>query len=110
MKGYMIDEISEPDINRISEFLRENAIQSNMERLFWIDIPEECLNQTQLDHKDCQPFRFPIELGDDWIKGEFFIRTSQKFRCECNGYCDTKQRDYILNFMDRVLNELDISI
>ncbi len=108
MRGYIIDEISKPDIIRIAEFLKKNAVSSNVENLFRIHIPEELLDRTQSGHKDCRPFRSSIEVGDDWVRAEFLIRGSGKFGCECDSYSSKEQRAFILNFMDRMIKELNI--
>jgi hypothetical protein len=38
------------------------------------------------------------------------IRSRQILRCSCIGYADKRQRDYILGFADRMLEELGIKI
>lgn len=109
MKSYYVDEISTPDIDKVIGFLKDNAVESGMDRLFWIEMPADCLTGFQTEHAECSPHRFAIETGDTWIRAEFFIRTSVKFRCDCNGYCNEKQIKYIINYIDNMLDNLDIS-
>ncbi len=108
MKSYYIDEISTSDLNKISDYLNENAIESGMERLFWIEMPSDCLTEFQSKHSDCKPHRFAIETGDNWIRAEFFVRTSVKFRCDCNGYCNDSQKKFIMSYIDHMIDKLDI--
>ena len=102
MKSYLIDEISISDLEKVKKYLSENAKKSEVEKLFWVEMSEACLNKKQLRHKECQPYRFAIEIGNHWIKAEFFIRASGRLMCSCNGYCDFKQRNFIFDFMENM--------
>jgi hypothetical protein len=108
MKCYLIDEITVPDMEKIEMFLREKAAMSGMENLFWMEMPGDRLNWLQAQHLECQPYKFAIELGKDWIKVEFLLRGSRDLICPCSGYCDPGQRDFILDYMDNMLGELNI--
>ncbi|MFC1867265.1 hypothetical protein ACFL0H_03935 [Thermodesulfobacteriota bacterium] len=108
MRSYLLDEVSVSDIGKIVGFLNENALRSGMEKLFWVEIPKDCFNETQVQHIECQPYFFAIELGTDWIKTEFFVRTLKNLQCQCSGYCNLRQGNFIFNFMEIMLKELDI--
>ena len=108
MRCYLIDEISISDMEKISGFLKENVLRSEMEDLFWVEIPKDYLNEIQTQHQKCQPYIFAIELGSDWIKTEFLVRNSKDLRCSCNSYCTPMQRNFILDFMDSMIGELNI--
>ncbi len=108
MRAYIIDEISARDLPLIVDHLKKNEAESNIKDLFWVNIPEEYLDQTQALHKKCGPFRFAVELGPSWVRAEFFVRSCRSLSCTCNRYCTAKQRDYILEFMDRLLIETNI--
>ena len=108
MKSYYIDEISTSDLDKINRYLYNNAIESGMQKLFWIEIPSDCLTGLQLEHSECKPHRFAIETGDTWIRAEFFVRTSVKFRCDCNGYCNENQKEFIMNYIDNMISKLNI--
>ena len=108
MKSYFLDEISNSDLKKITGFLKKNAIESGMDRLFWIEMPSDYLNEFQSSHSECRPHRFAIETGDTWMKAEFFVRTSVKFRCDCNGYCNDSQKKFIMNYLDNMIEKLGI--
>lgn len=108
MKSYYLDEISAADLDKITGYLSKNAVESGMDRLFWIEMPPGCLTDFQSGHSDCRPYRFAVETGDTWIRAEFFVRTSVKFRCDCNGYCNDDQKQFIMNYIDNMIDELDI--
>ena len=108
MKSYYLDEISTSDLKKISKYLNENATKAGMDRLFWIEMPSDFLNEFQSEHSECEPHRFAIETGDTWIRAEFFLRTSVKFRCDCNGYCNDHQKEFIMSYVDNMIDKLDI--
>lgn len=109
MKSYFIDEIPSPDIMKIREFLSENAMQSNLEGIYWMKMPDDILNRNQFEHRECGPHVFAIEIGRDWIKMEFFVRSLKNMRCTCSGFCTTQQRNHVINFANDIIQSLDIS-
>lgn len=108
MKYYLVDEISLADMDKIKGFLKENAIESGIEGLFWVKIPKDSLNDTQSRHMECQPYRFALETGNDWIKAELFIKSSYKIKCECSDYCTVRQKNFIIGFVENMIGELNI--
>lgn len=108
MRAYLIDEISSADMTKISSFLSEYAIKSSLNKIFWVKIPSDLLSPTQYSHPQCQPHVFAIELGNDWIKLEFFVRSSKTMRCTCPGYCTEDQRNFVINFAHSMIRQLGI--
>jgi hypothetical protein len=108
MRQYQLDEIAKPDIPRIREYLNAHAEASRLNDIWWVDVPEDLLSPEQFEHRDCRPFRFAVELGDDFVRLEFLIRSQQTMRCACIGYATRQQRDFILAFADRLVEELNL--
>jgi len=108
MRSYLIDEISLSDMKKVNAYLKQNALRSDLEAIFWVQIPEDHLRDIQLQHRDCQSHVFAIEVGTDWIKLEFFIRNLKDLQCACSGYCSPRQRDFILNYAHNIINDLGI--
>ncbi|MBN1850376.1 MAG: hypothetical protein JW932_17530 [Deltaproteobacteria bacterium] len=108
MRYYLIDEISKKDMEKINIFLTDHAVQSEMEGLFWVQIPESLLGPVQTIHRECQPYQFAVELGMDWLKAEFFIRSQGNLRCTCPAYCTHEQGEFILQYLDKMIQTLDI--
>jgi len=109
MRSYLIDEISSDDIKKIDTFLKKRAIKSNLEQVFWLEIPDDLLSSDQQYHVGCQPHVFAIEISQDWVKLEFFVRTLKKMTCSCLAYCTPQQRDYIINFAQGMIEKLKIA-
>jgi hypothetical protein len=109
MKAYFLDEIASENMNKITEFLKGNASRSTMEQVFWVKFPKDLLSSIQFQHTACQPHAFAVELGSDWVKLEFLVRSLETMKCDCAAYCTDPQRDYIINFADRMLDQLEVS-
>ncbi len=108
MKFYLIDEISHPDMEKITKELEKVASRSGLEKIIWVEIPKELLSKTQIDHSECRPHVFALELGPDWIRLEFFVRSLQNMRCPCNGYSTPEQVNFTMNYADRLLERLGV--
>lgn len=106
MRQYLLDEIRRADIPRIREYLNEHAQAAGVEGVWWVDLPEDLLSPEQFSHQDCRPYRFAVELGDDFVRFEFLIRSLQTMRCACIDYATRMQRDFILAFADRLVEDL----
>ena len=108
MRQYVLDEIARPDLPRIKEYLDRKAIASGLEGIWWVEFGKEQLSESQIAHPDCQPHCFAVELGRDAIKFEFLIRSRRTMRCSCIGYATPAQRDWIMNFADKLVAELEV--
>jgi hypothetical protein len=106
MRQYLLDEINRQDIPRIREYLNQHAKAAGLEDIWWVDLREDLLSPDQFSHRDCQPFRFAVELGQNFVRFEFLIRSLQTMRCSCIGYATRPQRDFILAFADRLVEDL----
>ncbi len=108
MRAYLIDEISSSDMKKIYDFLAENAVKSSLDQIYWIKVPEDLLTSVQYEHKGCAPHVFAVELGRNWIKLEFFVRSLKNMRCTCPGYCTEGQRNFVINFAHTMIDRLGI--
>lgn len=108
MRAYLIDEITVSDVGKMRDFLENNAIQSNLDQIFWVQVPDDLLTATQLEHRDCRPHVFSAELGPDWVKFEFFIRSLRHMVCTCPGYGSVDQMNYIIAFAHRMIEQVGI--
>jgi hypothetical protein len=108
MRQYLLDEISRKDISRIRDYLGEHAQASGLADIWWVDLNEDLLSPDQFEHRDCTPFRFAVELGDNFVRFEFLIRSQKTMRCSCIGYATRQQRDFIMAFADRLVEDLEL--
>ncbi|MFH1241000.1 MAG: hypothetical protein V1689_01440 [Pseudomonadota bacterium] len=108
MRAYLIDEISPSDMKKVSGFLREVAISSSLDDLFWVKLPHDFLNGEQFEHRHCKPHVFAVELGFNFVKLELFVRSLKGMRCTCPGYCTEKQLLHVFDFAHGMLDQLGI--
>lgn len=111
MRQYLLDEIARGDIPRVREYLKEHATASSLADIWWVDLPEDLLSPEQFEHRQCRPFRFAVEvgepeMGDSFVCFELLIRSEQTMRCACLGYATRQQRDFLLAYADRLVEEL----
>lgn len=108
MRSYLIDDVPPSNMERIRIFLKENAIQSSIEKVFWLQVPDDLLSNAQSEHRHCRPHVFAMELGSDWVRLEFYVRSLKSMRCSCPGYCTKQQMDFVVNFAHRMIETLDV--
>ena len=104
----MIDQLRENDFLQLEDYLNNNSEAGELPGIYWIPIPESLLERTQLDHPDCQPFFFAVNLDLNSICFELLIRTRSRLRCGCIQYASQEQRDYILNYADQLFEKLKL--
>jgi hypothetical protein len=108
VRAYLLDEISTSDMEKIAVYLKEKSIRSRLDSVFWIEIPASLLSGTQYEHKSCRPYVFAAELGDDWFKAEFLVRSLEGMGCDCQNYATPQQREFILDFSHAMIDVLDV--
>lgn len=108
MRAYLIDEISSSDMAKIADFLAEHAMKSSLSKVFWVKVPDDLLSSIQYAHHECQPHVFAVELGDHWVKLEFYVRSLKSMRCSCPGYCTEGQRNFVIHFAHNMIEQLGI--
>ncbi len=106
MRQYLIDEIRRPDLERLSDYLSEHALASSLEDVWWVQLPEDLLSPQQFSHPELRPFHFAVELGRDFVRFEFLIRSPKTLHHHAIAYATRQQRDFILAFADRLVEDL----
>jgi hypothetical protein len=108
MRAYLIDEISASDMEKVTSFLNEKSSGSRLNSIFWIEIPTALLSGIQYEHRNCRPYVFAVEVGDKWLKAEFFVRTLEGMGCDCQNYATPQQMEFILNFSHSMIDALNV--
>lgn len=110
MKQYVIDQLREPDFHRIKGFLDQNTEAASLGGIYWANLPPDLYSVIQSEHSQCQPFYFAIHLAWNDVAFELLIRSRQIIRCSCIAYATRQQREYIIGFAERMLEELDLKL
>jgi hypothetical protein len=108
MRQYLIDEVSKADIEKIRSYLNSHADPSSLEGLYWLPLKSSLLRGIQVEHKTCQPYCVAVELGRDFVKFELLIRSRVRHNCTCSRYAVDEQREFIIGFAERLIEELGI--
>lgn len=105
MRQYRIDELSREERANIENYLRRTLKSSPVEGVFWIEVPQDLLGAEQRGHDDCGPFYMGVILEAEAICFEMLIRSRTNLHCSCIAYATEAQRDFVLRFIDKMLQE-----
>ena len=107
MRALVFDEIRPQDMERLSEHLAKHTTASGLPAVFWLELPPKLLSAEQAAHAECAPHRVALVLEDDSLKLELLVRGTG-LHCSCTAYADVTQRQWLLDYADRLLAELEI--
>jgi len=110
MKQYVIDQIRPDDQHRLKAYLDQQYTASAIDGVYWVPLKPALFKPIQAQHTQCQPFYFAFELANGQLSCELLVRTQQRIRCGCMQYADSAQRDWLINLLDRILDELHIKL
>jgi hypothetical protein len=108
MKQYVIDELRYQDYERIKAYFDESFGKSDLGCIYWLPLDPEMLTGVQAAHTTCQPFYFALDLSPDRLSCELLVRTRNRIRCDCIGYANEPQRNWIVKTLDAILEKLEI--
>ncbi len=110
MKQYVIDELRYKDYEALQNYFQSHFTASGLDGLYWIPLDKEILTDTQRAHADCHPHYFALELEPERLACELLVRTAAQVRCNCIAYADDRQREWLLQVIDAVLEKLAINV
>lgn len=108
MRHFVIDQLSREEREAVTAYLQENAQHGPINDLFWLPLPEELLNSEQNEHARCGPFYLAVEIGEDSATFELLVRSQSTLHCSCIAYTTSPQRDYLLHFIDTMIDQLHL--
>ena len=108
MKQYVIDELRLGEYDTLKAHFEQRFGPADLGGVFWIPIDSEHFSETQASHADCQPFYFAVELRDSALACELLVRTRERVRCGCIAYATHIQRNWIIEIIDEIFEQLDI--
>jgi len=59
----------------------------------------------QLRHQQSRPFYFSVVLEEKTLRFEFLVRSSHNMHCTCIAWANAGQRQFVLDYADRLLTE-----
>ncbi|MGD2009636.1 MAG: hypothetical protein PVI69_02065 [Desulfobacterales bacterium] len=108
MKQYVIDELRPTDYEKLKSSLDERFGPPNLGGVYWIPLEPKHLSDMQAAHGDCQPFYFAVELQKRSMACELLVRTRQRVRCSCIAHATLPQRNWVIQVLDDIFDELNI--
>lgn len=105
MRQYLIDEISFLERDNIEHYLKRTLKQGPIEGVYWLELPPDLLGPRQVGHEQCGPFYLSVVLEEKTLRFEFLIRSGNNLHCSCIDWATQAQRQFILDFADRLLAE-----
>ncbi len=103
MRQIVIDQLSKEERANINSYLKRTVRQGAIDGMYWLEVPEDLLGHAQQGHSDCGPFYFGIELEEERLVFELLVRSQANLHCSCINYATAAQRDFLLQFVDRLL-------
>jgi hypothetical protein len=110
MKQYVIDELRYNDYKKVKLYLDENLGDSEIEGIYWLQLEKEMLTNEQTSHTECLPLFFVVDLKPELISCELLVRTKNRIKCSCIDYATEKQRNWLIQYIDDMLKQLEIKI
>ena len=108
MRLYKIDQLSREEKANVESYLNRTLQPGPMEGLYWLELPQDLLSAEQNVHEDCSPFFFAVELEAEAVSFELLVRSQTNLHCTCIAHATPAQRDFVLQFIDRMLQEEQI--
>ena len=105
MRQYKIDELSREERANIESYLQRTLKTGPVNGVYWIEAPQDLLGMEQRAHKDCGPFFFGVVLEAEAVCFEMLVRSLTNLHCSCIAYATAAQRDFVLRFVDKMLEE-----
>lgn len=111
MKNYLIEELYEEDIAKITDALTELDFKGPLDGIFYIPVPDNILQPEQAEHHgECGPYFMALEILPGCLKMELLVRARNKMRCSCVAYANKEQRNHMMDYLDEFINDLGVVI
>ncbi len=105
MRQYMIDEITFLERDNLDSYLKRTLKPGGLDGVFFLGVPPDLLGPEQQGHEDCGPFYFTVILEQNAVRFELLVRSGSTMHCSCIARATPAQRQFVLDFADRMLAE-----
>lgn len=105
MRQYLIDEISFLEHDTLDSHLKRTLKAGGLEGVYFLAVPDDLLGPEQQGHQDCGPFYFTVVLEQHSLRFELLVRSASNMHCSCIARATPAQRQFVLDFADRMLAE-----
>ncbi len=105
MRQYVIDEISFLERDNLDSYLKRTLKPGWIEGVYFLGVPPDLLGLEQQGHEECGPFYFTVILEQQSLRFELLVRSASNMHCTCIAQATPAQRQFVLEFADRMLKE-----
>jgi hypothetical protein len=105
MRQIVIDELSPMERDNIDSYLKRTIRRGPMIGLYWIVLPTNLYSQAQLGHEEHGPFYLAVDLDNTTVRFELLVRSNSNLHCTCIAHATPAQRQFVLDFIDRMADE-----
>ncbi len=105
MRQIVIDELSPMERDNIDSYLKRNLKGGPMIGVYWLSLPPDTHSPVQQEHSRCGPFHLGVEVERDQVRFELLVRSETNLHCTCIAYATVVQRQFVFDFIDRMLAE-----
>ena len=105
MRQIVIDELSPMERDNIDSYLKRTLQRGPMIGLYWITLPSDLYSAAQQGHDDHGPFHMAVEVEQDKVRFELLVRSETNLHCSCIAYASPVQRQFVLDIIDRMIEE-----
>jgi hypothetical protein len=105
MRHVEISELSKEEADNIDNYLKRNLKSSPIDGMFWLELSRDMYGPSQKGHDDCGPFYMGVELSRDSVCFELLVRSKTNLHCSCISYATNEQRQHLIDFIDRMIEE-----
>lgn len=114
VRSLVFDELLEPEINAVLDYLDQEALASGVENLYWLFIPRNLWNPAQAQAQaneawtEGEGYRTAIEVGPHWVRFELLVRSESLLNIG-GGQADETQAMFILRWADEMARKLSLT-
>lgn len=103
MRQIVIDELSPMERDNIDSFLKRTLTRGPMIGLYWIVLPADLYSEAQQGHEEHGPFYLGVEVENESVRFELLVRSQSNLHCTCIAHASPVQRQFVLDFIDRMV-------
>jgi hypothetical protein len=108
MRQFLVDEIPTRQMGEVESYLKKKTVPSGLEKIYWLEIPQDLLSGLQWQHRECGPHYLAIETGKNFLKFEFLVRGRRRLHCDCVQYASQAQEAFLFDFAHQLIEALDL--
>lgn len=91
--------------DNIDSYLKRTLQPGPMIGLYWIVLPADLYSGAQQGHDEHGPFYLAVEVEQSLVRFELLVRSQSNLHCTCIAYASPTQRQFVLDLIDRMIEE-----